>query len=206
MAKKVMKKLKEEVEKKGFKLSVTEKAKEGKSKMIASCGFLENELSQFCGEEGVNLADAWLRLENKNISLWAKEKARRKKCKVRFSFTKKNKAFRKSYMKVGFKKLLRAGMMPARTWGVHAVGMSPTERLLCASKAIRTISGVLGINEQIRIRFSSSRIFFLNDSNFCCVQCSITHSGCTCACAVTCLHPHNSIPNVVVCVTIHDNI
>ena len=57
-----------------------------------------------------------------------KEKARRKKCKVRFSLSKKNKAFQKSYMKVGVKKLLRAGMMPARTWGVHAVGMSPTER------------------------------------------------------------------------------
>ena len=40
-AKKMMKKLKEEVEKKGLKLSVTENGKEGKSKMIASCGFLE---------------------------------------------------------------------------------------------------------------------------------------------------------------------
>ena len=38
MAKKVMKKLKEEVEKKGFTLSVTENVKEGKSNMIASCG------------------------------------------------------------------------------------------------------------------------------------------------------------------------
>ena len=47
MAKKVMKKLKEQVEKKGLKLSVTENGSEGKSKMIASCGFLENELSQF---------------------------------------------------------------------------------------------------------------------------------------------------------------
>ena len=32
-------------------------------------------------------------------------------------------------MKVGVKKLLRAGMMPARTWRVHAEGMAPTERL-----------------------------------------------------------------------------
>ena len=40
MAKKVMKKLKKEVERKGLKMSVTEKGKEGKSKMIASCGFL----------------------------------------------------------------------------------------------------------------------------------------------------------------------
>ena len=34
------------------------------------------------------------------------------------------------YMKVGVKKLLRAGMMPARTCGAHAVGMSPTEVLI----------------------------------------------------------------------------
>ena len=57
MAKKVMKKLKEEVEKKGLKLSVTENALEGKSKMISSCGFLENELRQF-SREGVALADS----------------------------------------------------------------------------------------------------------------------------------------------------
>ena len=29
---------------------------------------------------------------------------------------------------------------------------------------------------------------------------------CTCACAVACLHPHNSISNVVVSLTIHNNI
>ena len=44
----------------------------------------------------------------------AKGKARRK-WKVRFSIIKKNSAFQKNYMKVGVKKLLRAGMMPART-------------------------------------------------------------------------------------------
>ena len=54
MAKKVVKKLKEEVVKKGLKLSVTENGKEGKSKMIVSCGFLENEPSQFSKEEGSN--------------------------------------------------------------------------------------------------------------------------------------------------------
>ena len=31
-------------------------------------------------------------------------------------------------MKVVVKKLPRAGMMPSRAWGIHAVGMSPTER------------------------------------------------------------------------------
>ena len=132
MAKKVMKKLKEEVEKKGLQLSVTENGKEGKSKMIASCGFLENELRQFSREEGVTLADCVeiLAVDLRTIvkSLGAKEKARRKKCNVRFSLMKKNKAFHKHYVKVVVKKLLRAGMIPARTWRAHAVEMSPTER------------------------------------------------------------------------------
>ena len=48
---------------------------------------------------------------------------------MRFSLVKKNMAFQKKYMKVGVKKLLRAGMVPARTWGVHAVGIAPTEWL-----------------------------------------------------------------------------
>ena len=39
--------------------SVTENGKEGKSKMIASCGFLENEPSQFSKEEGVTLWKRW---------------------------------------------------------------------------------------------------------------------------------------------------
>ena len=58
MAKNVMKNLKDEVGKKGLKLSVTENGKEGQSKMIASCGLLENELRQSSGEEGLTLADS----------------------------------------------------------------------------------------------------------------------------------------------------
>ena len=118
MAKKVMKKLKE-VEKKGLKLSVTENGKEGKSKMIASFGFLENELSQF-SEEGATLADGvetlGVDLRTKVKKFGVQKKARRKKCKVRFSLIKIKKAFQNNYMKVGVKNLLRAGMMPARTW------------------------------------------------------------------------------------------
>ena len=57
MEEKVMKKLKEEVESKGLKLSVTEDGSERKSKMIASCDFLENELRQFSNEDGVKLAE-----------------------------------------------------------------------------------------------------------------------------------------------------
>ena len=100
--------------------------------MIASCGFLENELRQFSKEEEVTLADSvetlGVDLRTKVERLGVKEKARRKKCNVRFSLIKKNGSFQKNYMRVGVKKLLRAGMMPARTWRAHAVGMSPTER------------------------------------------------------------------------------
>ena len=122
------KKVKEEVERKGFKLSVTESGKEGKSKMIASCGFLENELSHFSKEGGVTLPDCvetlGVDLRTRVKKLGAKEEARRKKCKVRFSLVKKKKVFQKNYMKVGFKKLQRAGMIPARTWEVHASSCS----------------------------------------------------------------------------------
>ena len=47
---------------------------------------------------------------------------------MKFSITKKNKVFQKNCMKVGVNRLLRAGMVPARTWRVHAVGVAPTER------------------------------------------------------------------------------
>ena len=122
----MMKKLKEELEKKGLKLSVTDNGKKGKSKMIASWGLLENELSLF-SKEGVTLTDSveTLGVDLRTIfkRLRAKEKARRKKCKVKFSIIKKNEAFQENYMKAGVNKLPRAGMMLARTWGAHAVGM-----------------------------------------------------------------------------------
>ena len=89
--------------------------------MIAPCGFLENELRRFSREEGVTLADSvetlGVDLRTTVKSLGAKEKARRKKCTVRFPLIKKNEVFQKSYMKVGVKKLLRTGgTVPARAW------------------------------------------------------------------------------------------
>ena len=73
--------------------------------MIASCGFFEDDLRQCSGEEGVTLADSvetlGVDLGTRVKKLGAKEKARRKKCKVRFSLVKKNKAFQKNYVKVG---------------------------------------------------------------------------------------------------------
>ena len=77
---------------------------------MASCGFFEDALRQCSKEEGVTMANSvealGVDLRTRVTKLGAKEKARRKKCKVRFSFIKKNKAFQKSCMKVVFKKLL----------------------------------------------------------------------------------------------------
>ena len=53
MAEKVMKRLREELERKSLKLSVSASGKEGKSKIIASCGFLVEGLRQCSIEEGV---------------------------------------------------------------------------------------------------------------------------------------------------------
>ena len=99
--------------------------------MIASCGFLGDVLRQ-CSKEGVTMADsvetltADLRTRVKRLGV--KEKVRRKKCRVRFSLIKKKKAFQKSYMKVGVKKLLSTSMEPTSACGAHAVGMASTQR------------------------------------------------------------------------------
>ena len=64
------------------------------------CGFLENEVSQLSKEEGVTLAESMetlrVDLRTRVRRLGAKEKARRKKCKLRLSIIKKNEAFQKS--------------------------------------------------------------------------------------------------------------
>ena len=57
MAKQVMKKLKEEVKKKGQNMSVNENGKEGRSKIIASCRSLENELRR--SDDGRPCGNAW---------------------------------------------------------------------------------------------------------------------------------------------------
>ena len=94
-------------------MSVTENGREGKRKMIASCGFLEDELRQCSKEEGVTMADSVetlgvdLRTRVKNVGV--KENARRKKCKVRFSLIKKNKVFQKNNMKVIVKNVVTCG-------------------------------------------------------------------------------------------------
>ena len=66
--------------------------------MVASCGFLENELSQ-PSKEGVTLAESietlGVDLKARVKKLGAKEKARRKNVQVRFSIIKKKKPLEK---------------------------------------------------------------------------------------------------------------
>ena len=119
--------------------------------MIASCGFLEEEVRQ-CSKEGVadSVETLGVDLRTSVMYLGAKEKATRRKCKVRFSLFKENKAFQKNYMKVGVKKLLRAGMVPARTCGVHAVVIAPTERF----KLRRQMAAAAGKKSTISLSLS----------------------------------------------------
>ena len=80
MAKKMMKKLKEEVEKRGLKLSVIEHGMEGKSRIVASCGLLEDELRQ-CNKEGVTMANSvetGSRLENQSQEFGCERESEKK--------------------------------------------------------------------------------------------------------------------------------
>ena len=61
-------------------------------------------------------------------------------------------------------------------------------------------------NYQIRISFLSLRFFFERFDFLVCLQFNDMQRDCACACAVACLHPHNSISNVVVSLTMYDNI
>ena len=72
-----------------------------------------------CGNVGSGPAD-----ENQV----AGEKARGKKCDVRFSLTGEHKVFQKN-MRTGVRTLLRTGLVPARSWRGQAVDIAPAERL-----------------------------------------------------------------------------
>ena len=54
--------------------------------------------------------------------------------------------------------------------------------------------------------FVAAEIIFERFEFLVCSKFNHMQRDCTCACAAACLHPHNSIPNVVVSLTIHDNI
>ena len=70
MAKNVMKKLKEKVEIIGLKLSVTENGKEGKSKMIASCGFYALNSKVMIGASDTSIKNIYPRDTIATLSLF----------------------------------------------------------------------------------------------------------------------------------------
>ena len=78
--------------------------RKGRARWLRHVVSWENELRQYSKEEGVTMADSvenWcVHLRKRVKRLGAKEQARRKKGKVRFSMIKKNKVFQKSHMKV----------------------------------------------------------------------------------------------------------
>ena len=62
-------------------MSVNENGKEGKSKMIASCGFLEDELRQCSkeeGDDGRQCGNAGSRLENQSQEFGSERKSEKK--------------------------------------------------------------------------------------------------------------------------------
>ena len=82
------------MEEKGLKLSITEGAKEGKSKVIASCRCLEERFQECSTNKGVVMTKSvetfGVDLRTRTKLLGAKEKTRRQKCEVRFSLFRKN--------------------------------------------------------------------------------------------------------------------
>ena len=64
-------------------------------------------------------------MRTRTKQLGANEKARRKKCHVRFSIAKGTRVFQKDCMRIGVMKLLRMGLVPAKVWGGQAVDISP---------------------------------------------------------------------------------
>ena len=87
--------------------------------------------------ESVETLGVDLRTRVKRLAV--KEKARRKKCKVRFSLVKKNEAFQKNYMRVGSRSCYER-VWHQRERGAHAVGMAP-HRLIKIEEADGSSSG-----------------------------------------------------------------
>ena len=95
--------------------------KEGKSKISS-----EDELSQ-CSKEGESddgrqCRNAWSGFDNKSQEVGSERKSEEKEVQSEILAHKEEQSLPKELHEGGVKKLLRAGMMPARTWGVHAVG------------------------------------------------------------------------------------
>ena len=55
--------------------------------------------------------------------------------------------FQINYMRTGVTKLLRVGLVPARGWGGHAVGIAPAQRL----KLWRRMAAAVGKKESVSL-------------------------------------------------------
>ena len=119
-AMKVLKSIKREAEEKDFKLSITEGGSERKSKVIASCSYLEEKFQECSKREEAGLATSvetlGVDLRRRTVQPGAKEKARRQKCDLKFSFARRSRVFQLNYMRIGVRKLLRMGLVFARVW------------------------------------------------------------------------------------------
>ena len=93
-----------------------------------------------------------------------------------------------------------------RGWIRSNTRIGPVLNIPFAWKPIRTISEVFGIFSRFEFDFCRCGNYFFERFEFLvCSKFNQTQCGRTCACAVACLCPHNSITNVVVFVTIHDD-
>ena len=86
--------------------------------MIASCSHLEAKFQECSKREEVERANSvetpGVDLRTRTRQLGAKEKARRKKCDVRFPLIRNNRVFQKNHVRTGVRKLLGMGWVPAR--------------------------------------------------------------------------------------------
>ena len=141
MAVKVFQKLKSEVEEKGLKLLITKRGKDGKSKLVTSCRYLEESFQDWSEKRVVttSVESLGVDLGTKTKQLGTKEKTRRKKCEVRFSLTRKNIIFEKSYMRIGRGKVAEDRLGPCESvvrpssWH-DAYGVAPVEKTYGSSR------------------------------------------------------------------------
>ena len=105
---------------KGLKLAVNENGKEGKSKMIASCGFSGRRTASMQqgkrSDGGRQCGNAGSRLENQSQEFGSERKSEKNEVQSEILAYQEEQSLPEELHEGGVKKLLRAGMVPARTW------------------------------------------------------------------------------------------
>ena len=80
-------------------------------------------------DDGRPCGNAGSRLENQSQEFGSERKSEKNEVQSEILAYQEEQSLPEELHEGGVKKLLRAGMVPARTWGAHAAGMAPTERL-----------------------------------------------------------------------------